>query len=109
MNTNQLKKFAQESRRKLIGQVTAKLNYVLNTDSAELREKGAAVNKLKEALKETSKEKLIDKVAYTWFNRFVALRFMDVNDYQPIGIQVLSPVDGFTIPEILVEAKKGSI
>lgn len=109
MNTNQLKKFAQESRRKLIGQVTAKLNYVLNTDSAELREKGAAVNKLKEALKETSKEKLIDKVAYTWFNRFVALRFMDVNDYQSIGIQVLSPVDGFTIPEILVEAKKGSI
>lgn len=109
MNTNQLKKFAQESRRKLIGQVTAKLNYVLKTDSAELREKGAAVNKLKEALKETSKEKLIDKVAYTWFNRFVALRFMDVNDYQPIGIQVLSPVDGFTIPEILVEAKKGSI
>ena len=96
MNTNQLKKFAQEARRKLIDQVSAKLNYVLTSDSAELREKGAAVQKLKEALKETSKEQLVDKVAYTWFNRFVALRFMDLNDYQPIGVQVLSTLDGFT-------------
>jgi len=109
MNTNQLKKFAQEARRKLIDQVSAKLNYVLTSDSAELREKGTAVQKLKEALKDTSKEQLIDKVAYTWFNRFVALRFMDVNDYQPIGVKVLSPLDGFTTPEILDEAKRGHI
>jgi len=109
MNTNQLKKFAQEARRKLIDQVSAKLNYVLTSDSAELREKGTAVQKLKEALKETSKEQLIDKVAYTWFNRFVALRFMDVNDYQPIGVQVLSTLDGFTTPEILDDAKRGNI
>ena len=109
MNTNQLKKFAQEARRKLIDQVSAKLNYVLISDSAELREKGAAIQKLKEALKEASKEQLIDKVAYTWFNRFIALRFMDVNDYQPIGVQVLSPLDGFTTPEILDEAKRGHI
>ena len=33
MNTNQLKKFAQEARRKLIDQVASRLNYVLNTDS----------------------------------------------------------------------------
>lgn len=109
MNTNQLKKFAQEARRKLIDQVSAKLNYVLTSDSAELREKGTAIQKLKEALKETSKEQLIDKVAYTWFNRFVALRFMDVNDYQPIGVQVLSTLDEFTTPEILDEAKRGHI
>ena len=81
MNTNQLKKFAQEARRKLIDQVSAKLNYVLTSDTAELREKSSSINKLREALKETSKEQLIDKVDYTWFNRFVALRFMDVNDY----------------------------
>ena len=109
MKTNQLKKFAQEARRKLIDQVSAKLNYVLTSDSAELREKGTEIQKLKEALKETSKEQLIDKVAYTWFNRFVALRFMDVNDYQPIGVQVLSPLDGFTTPEILDEAKRGHV
>ena len=109
MNTNQLKKFAQEARRKLIDQVSAKLSYVLTSDSAELREKGTAVQKLKEALKEISEDQLIDKVAYTWFNRFVALRFMDVNDYQPIGVQVLSTLDGFTTPEILDEAKRGHI
>lgn len=109
MNTNQLKKFAQEARRKLMDQVSAKLNYVLTSDSAELREKGTAVQKLKEALKETSEDQLIDKVAYTWFNRFVALRFMDVNDYQPIGVQVLSTLDGFTTPEILDDAKRGNI
>ena len=109
MNTNQLKKFAQEARRKLIDQVSAKLNYVLTSDSAELREKGTAIQKLKEALKETSEDQLIDKVAYTWFNRFVALRFMDVNDYQPIGVQVLSTLDGFTTPEILDDAKRGNI
>ena len=109
MNTNQLKKFAQEARRKLIDQVSAKLNYVLTSDSAELREKRTAVQKLKEALKEISEDQLIDKVAYTWFNRFVALRFMDVNDYQPIGVQVLSTLDGFTTPEILDDAKRGNI
>jgi len=54
MNTNQLKKFAQEARRKLIDQVSAKLIYVLTSDTAELREKSSSINKLKEALKETS-------------------------------------------------------
>ena len=39
MNTSHLKKFAQEARRKLLEQVGAKLNFVLTTDSAELREK----------------------------------------------------------------------
>ena len=109
MNTNQLKKFAQEARRKLIDQVASRLNYVLNTDSAELREKSAAISNLREALKNVTKEQLIDKVAYTWFNRFVALRFMDVNDYQPIGIRVVSTLEGFTTPEILDEAKRGHI
>ena len=109
MNTNQLKKFAQEARIKLIDQVSSRLNYVLNTDSAELREKSAAISNLREALKNVTKEQLIDKVAYTWFNRFVALRFMDVNNYQPIGVRVVSTLEGFTTPEILDEAKRGHI
>ena len=37
MNTNALKKFAQDARRKLLEQVGAKLEYVLNTDTPELR------------------------------------------------------------------------
>ena len=41
MNTSQLKRFAQKARRKLLEQVGAKLNFVLTTDSAELRENRA--------------------------------------------------------------------
>lgn len=109
MNTNQLKKFAQQTRRKLMEQVSAKLEYVLNTDSPELREKSEQVQKLKEILTKSTKEEVIDRVSYTWFNRFMALRFMDVNDYQPIGVKILTPKDGFTLPEILDEAKRGQI
>ena len=109
MNTNSLKKFAQQTRRKLMEQVSAKLEYVLNTDSPELREKSEQVQKLKEILTKSSKEEVIDRVSYTWFNRFMALRFMDVNDYQPIGVKILTPKDGFTLPEILDEVKRGQI
>lgn len=109
MNTNALKKFAQDARNKLIELIGSKVEYVLNTDSPELREKAEQVKKLKEALTKTSKAQLIDKVAYTWFNRFMALRFMDANDYQPIGTRVLTPKDGYTLPELLDEAKQGHI
>lgn len=109
MNTNALKKFAQEARRKLLEQVGAKLEYVLTTDTPELREKTDQVQKLREAIQKTSKELIIDKVTYTWFNRFMALRFMDANDYQPIGVRVLTPKDGYTLPELLDEAKQGHI
>lgn len=109
MNTNVLKRFAQEARKKLLDQVGSKLEYVLNTESAELLEKKEQIGNLREAISKTSKEQLIDKVTYTWFNRFIALRFMDANDYQPIGIRVLTPKDGYTLPELLDEAKNGNI
>ena len=109
MNTNALKKFAQEARIKLITQVTSKLEYVLTSDSSELREKAAQVRKLQEAINASSKEQVIDKVAYTWFNRLMALRFMDANEYQPIGIRVITPKEGYTLPELLDEAKQGNI
>lgn len=109
MNTNTLKKFAQETRRKLMQQVAAKLDYVLENDTPELREKAVQLKKLKEAIKDSDREQVVDKVAYTWFNRFMALRFMDANDYQPIGIRVLSPFPGQTTPEILNQAKQGDI
>ena len=50
MNTNTLKKFAQNARRKLMDQVEARMEYVLKTDSAELREKAAQVRKLREEI-----------------------------------------------------------
>ncbi|WP_271393756.1 BREX-1 system adenine-specific DNA-methyltransferase PglX [Aequorivita sinensis] len=109
MNTNQLKSFAQEARIKIVSQVAAKLDYVLTTDSAILREKEAQVKKLKAEIQKTSKEQVVDKVAYTWFNRLMALRFMDANDYQPIKVGVVTPKDGYTLPELLNEAKQGNI
>lgn len=33
---------------------------------------------------------VVEEVAYTWFNRLIAIRFMEVNDYLPSGIRVLS-------------------
>jgi hypothetical protein len=109
MNTNNLKRFAQQARRKLLEQVAAKLEQVLHTDSAELREKAGALRKLQEEINHTSKEQVIEKVAYTWFNRLMALRFMDANDYQPLGVRVITPKDGYTLPEILDEAKQGQL
>jgi hypothetical protein len=109
MNTNQLKRFAQQLRIKLIQLISTKLDYVLNSDSPELREKSEQIKKLNQELSKSSKEQVIDKVAYTWFNRLIALRFMDVNDYQPLGVKILSPKDGYTLPEILDDAKQGHI
>ncbi len=109
MNTNHLKKFAQEARRKLLELVGSKLEYVLNTDSAELREKASQIKKLQEEINATNKEQVIEKVAYTWFNRLMALRFMDANDYQPTGINVVTPKAGYTLPELLDEAKQGNV
>jgi len=109
MNTNQLKKFAQEARIKLIEQVGAKLSYVLTADSAVLREQAGQLKQLREELNRTTKQQLIEKVAYTWFNRLMALRFMDANDYQPLGTRVITPKNGETVLELLAEAKRGNI
>ena len=103
----ELKKFAQEARRQLLEQVAARVEQVLRTDSIEIREKVKAVKQLREEIKASSEAAVVDKVAYTWFNRFCALRFMDVNHYTRIG--VVSPVEGFTQPEVLGEAKLGVI
>ncbi|MBU4294442.1 MAG: BREX-1 system adenine-specific DNA-methyltransferase PglX [Desulfobulbaceae bacterium] len=107
MNTNELKKFAQAARRQLMEQVGARLKLVLLMDSAEIREKEKVVKDLQEQIGKTSKDAVIERVAYIWFNRFCALRFMDVNRYTKIG--TVSPAEGFSQPEILQDAKQGHI
>lgn len=111
MNTNQLKKFAQGARLKLLEQVAAKLDYVLTHDTAELRGKAETVRKLKEELNSVGQTALVDKVAYIWFNRLIALRFMDANGYQPLGISIVSPSEltNSVSPQILEEAHAGNI
>src|SRR5680860_1264908 len=109
MNTNHLKRFAQNARTKMLEQINARLEQGIATDSAELREKAGHLQKLQEAINKSSKAEVVDAVAYTWFNRLVALRFMDVNGYEPIAMQVVSPIAGATLPELLQEAKAGRI
>ncbi len=107
METAKLKKFGQFARRILLEQVAAKLKLVIEGDSAARRESPAAIKKLDEAIQKMGKKQVIERVAYIWFNRFCALRFMDVNRYTRIG--VVSPAEGQFQPEILAEAKMGHI
>lgn len=107
LDTSGLKKFAQAARRTLMQQVATKLDHVLADGSAARRENPKAVKELEGQVATHGKEQVIERVAYTWFNRFSALRFMDVNGYTPIG--VLSPGEGQTRPEILAEAAAGHI
>ena len=107
MDTSKLKKFAQFARRTLREQISAKLVLVLSDGSAARRESAEAVRKLEDAIKKSSRDHVIERVAYTWFNRFCALRFMGVNRFTRIG--VVSPAEGQFQPEILAEAKMGHI
>jgi hypothetical protein len=102
MDTNRLKKFAQEARSTLMAQVAAKLALVLDDASAARREAPAAVKELEGEIARTSRALVIEKVAYTWFNRLTALRFMDANGYT--NPRVVTPADGQTRPELLAEA-----
>ncbi len=109
MDTSNLKKFAQETRLRLLKEVADKLDYVLNQDRVELREYAKSVSILNKDIERMGRAALIDKVAYTWFNRLMALRFMDANGYQPLPLMVISPKEGYTQPEILDEAMQGHI
>ena len=106
MDTNKLKKFAQEARVQLIAQVGAKMGLVLAEGSAARREASAAVEMLEREIRASSSQQVIEKVAYTWFNRFTALRFMDANGYT--NPRVVTPAEGQTLPEILADAKSAT-
>lgn len=88
-------------------QVEGRLKAVLAETSMERRESPSAVAKLEKQTKAHGKEHVVEQAAYVWFNRFCALRFMDVNRYNRVG--VLSPQPGQFQPEILAEAKAGHI
>lgn len=126
-----LKRFAQDARRYLIDQVNTKLSEVLAPDSdAATYEKTKPLYNalLKEVLGVRDGESgeaalkpktshltpntynltpIAERVAYTWFNRLTALRYMDMKHFNPVGI--ISPQSGDTLPQILAEAKLGMI
>ena len=107
MNTNALKIFAQQTRKKLRELVQTKLKLVLNTDSAELRGREKDIETLKNKIAHSGEDAVVEEVAYTWFNRVMAFRFMDANGYT--NPRIVTPAEGQQRPEILQDALSGSV
>ena len=122
-----LKKFATESRRELIKKVKTKIDMLYLGEDFNKEQKGdifILTNErhtlkltdnefykrelLIKRIKELSLEQVIEEAAYTWFNRIIAIRYMEIHDYLPLtkdnqslGIRVLSSKDNTPDPEIL--------
>jgi SAM-dependent methyltransferase len=112
MDKSKLKKFATSARIELMQIVSAKLEFLLNLDTENLP---VAYRSSKEHLKiiadkcqtTQNKEDFIEEVAYTWFNRLIALRFMDANSIT--DIPVVTPLQEGANPAIFAAAKEGEI
>ena len=117
MNKNAIKKFATEARRELISRVSQRaLKYGIsdkevgnpNDDSVGGHLLSSTEKKQRAALiaqiKEKGYEQVMEEVAYTWFNRFSALRFMEVNGYLPARVRVFTDENNAFKPQILTEA-----
>ena len=114
MDKNAVKKFAVNARRKLIDSVSQKA-YGLGISKDEIKEveqipNGSRIKinnyyvyltdietehreRLIEQIEYKGYEQVMEEVAYTWFNRIIAIRFMEVNDYLPTRVRVLSSED----------------
>ena len=117
MNKNAIQKFAIWARTELITQVKQRA-YQYGIGEAGFGDTSAEAisGRLLTAEERTQREELIrlvkkkgynqvmEEVAYTWFNRFIALRFMEVNNYLPSHIRVFSDASGAFKPEILRDA-----
>ena len=106
-NTSALKTFAQQTRLKLLSLIKTKLEFILTQDTAELRGYETQIANLKTQIQAKGKDIVVEEVAYTWFNRVMALRYMDANDYSTP--KVVTPALGQMRPEILQEAMSGSV
>jgi len=117
MDKNAVKKYAVWAREQLIEKVTARAIRYEIVDGRELDDSLEAING--EVLTETERKQrkaliqkiksegytqVMEEVAYTWFNRFVAIRFMEVNGYLPSHVRVFSDENGAFKPQILAEA-----
>ena len=124
MKTSQLESYAPQARQDFISAIahSAKLLGIstdgflpLETLGADFRVTGsnqiypaksrAAYEQLKAAISAHGYAHVIEQVAYTWFNRILAIRYMEVNNYFQHGKRVLSNIDSNEHrPQILVEA-----
>ena len=114
MNKNAIQKFAIWARNDLIAQVSQRAYQygidesgfgdasadTLNGRLLTAEEKSQRQELIKQ-IKEKGYQQVMEEVAYTWFNRFIALRFMEVNGFLPSHIRVFSDASGAFKPEIL--------
>ena len=105
MDTKQIEKLAKSARSELLKETSASLYRILAKGSTERLTMSLAVSALEDEIKVLGETALIERVAYTWFNRFCAFRFMDVHGYTPVG--VVSPREDATTIAILADAQKG--
>lgn len=110
VNTAALKTFAPAMRRQLMEAVGRKLDLLLNSQTPDtLSTYAKQIAELRDE-QEKSREQLLERVAYTWFNRLCALRYLDAKGWHPFGCKVLMPADGSeTQPELLKLMRSGSL
>ena len=117
MDKNAIKKFAVWARRELIERVSQKaMQYGITQDNiidATADSVGGKVltdvqkNQRRALISQINNkgfEEVMEEVAYTWFNRFIALRFMEINGYLPTRVRVFTNADNRFEPQILEEA-----
>ena len=116
MNKNAIQKFAVWARVQLIGAVKQRaFAYEItgNGDKPELDTAGgrlltnAEKSQRRELIGEIRRkgfDQVMEEAAYTWFNRFIALRFMEVNNYLPSKVRLFTDENGAFKPQILMEA-----
>jgi len=119
MDKNAIKKYAVWARRELISRVTQKaLKYgitdkeIVSADASSVNGVVLTTQEQKERQSLIAKinmdgfEQVMEEAAYTWFNRFAALRFMEVNGYLPTHVRVFTDEENRFKPQILTEAIK---
>ena len=117
MDKNAIKKYAVWARRELISRVSqrAALYEITDKDYGDAsadsvlgRVMSAEEKHQRQALiaqiREKGYEQVMEEIAYTWFNRFIALRFMEVNGYLPSRVRVFTDDENNFKPQILTEA-----
>ena len=121
MNLNNLEAYAQKARRDFIAAVTDRAAfYGLTAKSIEpVVEKGDVTligarafprnvaeprKRLEKQIRRNDFEQVMEAMAYTWFNRFAAIRYMELHGYLEHGYRVLSHPEGRDQPEILEHA-----
>lgn len=122
MNTSKIKAYAIQARRDFLKAVTERANIygIFSDDHIEsiefkgdmaiigerafTKKEGELRERLVKKVKQNGFEMVVRFSAYTWFNRFVALRYMEVHDYLEHGFRVLSNNSDPVFPEILERA-----